>query len=79
MNNHIDFYCRGKCQGTTTHEIENTLETNNGNFAKLKCIKCNTPPFVIQYPAHTSPTQTSRRVGGDLIGDEQPEDVCYFS
>lgn len=68
----IKYYCRGRCSSETMHEIENFSEDpQKGNFAKLQCIKCAEPAFVVEYPrGATAPTNLSRRVGGILLDDE---------
>lgn len=71
MARHIGYYCRGKCSSETLHEIENFVEEPKGNFAKLKCIKCIEPSFVVEYPqGATAPTNLSPRVGGVLLDEE---------
>ncbi len=75
---HIGFYCRGKCSAETLHGILAVNEEGpHNNYAKLKCIKCNEPELLVEYPkGHNAPTSISRRVGGELQDDEQPTDIC---
>jgi hypothetical protein len=73
----VSYYCRGKCCKETQHEIENFVEESKGNFAKLQCIKCTEPSFVVEYPQGAkAPDRLSRRVEGILVDDEQPTDIC---
>lgn len=77
MSQHIKYFCRGTCSRESLHEIENFVEDPiTGNFAKLKCIKCNEPPFVVSYPKGSPlPSNQSPRVGGVLIDlEDQPTD-----
>ena len=75
----IKYFCRGRCSAETLHEIENT-DTSNAKFnvAKLQCIKCTHPPFVVEYKKdEAEPNRLSPRTGGMLIDDEQqPCDLC---
>ncbi len=76
---HIGFFCRGKCSAETLHGILDFTEIHPlMNYAKLKCVKCDEQPFVVEYPKGTqAPTNLSRRIGHELSTDEQqPTDLC---
>lgn len=62
--NHIGFHCKGNCSKETLHQIEGFDESGKkANYARLKCIKCNEPSFVVQYPkGANAPTSNSHRL-----------------
>ena len=79
MSQHIGYYCRGKCSAETMHKIIDFSEENpHHNYAKLSCIKCSEPPFVVVYDKQLrAPSNHSQRVSDILpSSDEQPADIC---
>ena len=69
----INYYCR-RCSKETSHEIENFDENPRRNVAKLNCIKCVEPPFVVEYPQGSkAPTRLSQRVDMNLVCEDFEE------
>lgn len=76
----FSFYCRCCCKQTPHVILHFDHHTNLAkNFSKIKCIKCDTDGFVVEYDKQaTAPTSQSRRANEVIGSDEQPSDICWF-
>ena len=76
MSNHLGYWCR-KCSAETLHKVVDFNEEGaHHNYAKLDCIKCNEPPFIVVYDKQMrAPTSKSQRITDILPStDEMPSD-----
>ena len=65
----ISFFCRN-CESSKPHTIVATLQANSLNFSKIKCLHCETEPFIVEYPlSQTVPDYWSQRTKDSNVID----------